>query len=183
MTFTAPETQGVKARDKWSSVTTPPLACSNFSTDQHSLSDHFHHITINHFPPAQCGYDVCYQLLIEHAAQIFNDGILEIIFKSSSTKTPDAASCFPFKFCSAFNMNFSLRQMLVVPITWLCLVFQSTAETCNQDLLLAGHAFPPLIQATTQDLIRGLEQSLFTSVDLVNVRHCVTISAEQDLSS
>src|ERR1700744_305167 len=42
------------------------------------------------------------------------------------------------------------------------------AHLCwNQSTAIKGTAFPPLIDATTEDLVRGLESGLFTSVDLV----------------
>ena len=42
------------------------------------------------------------------------------------------------------------------------------AQPCqNQMTAINGTAFPPLIEATTEDLIRGLESGVFTSVDLV----------------
>lgn len=53
------------------------------------------------------------------------------------------------------------------------LLFLSTsiaAQSCsNQSTAINGTAFPPLIEATTEDLVRGLESGLFTSVDLVQV--------------
>lgn len=43
------------------------------------------------------------------------------------------------------------------------------AQICpNASTAIAGKSFPPLIEATTEDLITGLESGLFTSVDLVN---------------
>ncbi|KAJ9605109.1 hypothetical protein H2200_010499 [Cladophialophora chaetospira] len=42
------------------------------------------------------------------------------------------------------------------------------AQSClNTSTAINGTAFPPLIEATTEDLVRGLESGLFTSVDLV----------------
>jgi amidase len=41
------------------------------------------------------------------------------------------------------------------------------AQCYNQSTSINGTAFPPLIKATTEDLVRGLESGLFTSVDLV----------------
>lgn len=44
-----------------------------------------------------------------------------------------------------------------------------TAQMCSTaSTAIDGKAFPPLIDATTEDLITGLESGLFTSVDLVN---------------
>jgi amidase len=43
------------------------------------------------------------------------------------------------------------------------------AQICpNASTAIDGKPFPPLIDATTEDLITGLESGLFTSVDLVN---------------
>lgn len=43
------------------------------------------------------------------------------------------------------------------------------AQICsNASTAIDGRPFPPLIDATTEDLITGLESGLFTSVDLVN---------------
>jgi amidase len=43
------------------------------------------------------------------------------------------------------------------------------AQICpNASTAIGGKPFPPLIEATTEDLINGLESGLFTSVDLVN---------------
>ncbi|EON98801.1 putative glutamyl-trna amidotransferase subunit a protein [Phaeoacremonium minimum UCRPA7] len=44
------------------------------------------------------------------------------------------------------------------------------AQPCGDDTTsINGTPFPPLIEATLEDLVRGLETKLFTSVDLVNV--------------
>ncbi|RKU48522.1 hypothetical protein DL546_006724 [Coniochaeta pulveracea] len=44
-----------------------------------------------------------------------------------------------------------------------------TAQTCsNSSTAIGGKPFPPLIDATLEDLVTGLEAGLFTSVDLVN---------------
>ena len=40
--------------------------------------------------------------------------------------------------------------------------------TCSNRTAINGTPFPSLIDATTEDLISGLESGLFTSVDLVN---------------
>ena len=43
------------------------------------------------------------------------------------------------------------------------------AQPCGDDTTsINGTPFPPLIEATLEDLVRGLETKLFTSVDLVN---------------
>ena len=45
----------------------------------------------------------------------------------------------------------------------------AAAQICpNASTAIGGKPFPPLIEATTEDLINGLESGLFTSVDLVN---------------
>ena len=42
------------------------------------------------------------------------------------------------------------------------------ALPCSNSTAIGGTPFPRLIDATTEDLISGLESGLFTSVDLVN---------------
>lgn len=52
-------------------------------------------------------------------------------------------------------------------VAWF-MVNVTAAQPCwNQSTAIKGTAFPPLIEATTEDLIRGLESGLFTSQDLV----------------
>ncbi|KIW72248.1 hypothetical protein PV04_00456 [Phialophora macrospora] len=59
----------------------------------------------------------------------------------------------------------SIQGLLLVSLTLTTLV---AARSCyNQTTAINGTAFPPLIEATTEDLVRGLESGLFTSVDLV----------------
>ena len=52
---------------------------------------------------------------------------------------------------------------------WPALAFP--AYGCLNKTSINGISFPDLIEATTEDLIAGLESKLFTSEDLVNVRH------------
>lgn len=65
----------------------------------------------------------------------------------------------------------SLVQLARIVATTACLVQWTLAS----DVLLSsrtdidGHSFPPLIDATLEDLVQGLDAGLFTSVDLVNV--------------
>lgn len=40
---------------------------------------------------------------------------------------------------------------------------------CNATTAIDGNVFPPLIEATIEDLILGYEMSWFTSVDVVQV--------------
>lgn len=61
----------------------------------------------------------------------------------------------------------SLVQLAHVAVTAACLVqwaFASNVSGTDID----GHSFPPLIDATLEDLVNGLDAGLFTSVDLVN---------------
>ncbi len=63
-----------------------------------------------------------------------------------------------------------LRRMTGLLIVSLSLNTLIAAQSCyNTRTAINGTAFPPLIEATTEDLIRGLESGLFTSVDLVQV--------------
>jgi hypothetical protein len=56
-------------------------------------------------------------------------------------------------------------------LTWLSLANLVISQSCfNQSTAINGKPFPPLIEATTEDLAVGLESGLFTSVDLVKVR-------------
>lgn len=65
----------------------------------------------------------------------------------------------------------SLASLFVALLSWLSLRSWATAQPCtNQSTAINGVAFPPLIEATTDDLVRGLEAGLFSSVDLVTVR-------------
>ncbi|OCT46862.1 putative amidase [Cladophialophora carrionii] len=58
-----------------------------------------------------------------------------------------------------------IQGLLLVSLSLNTLV---AAQACyNQSTAINGTAFPPLIEATTEDLVRGLESGLFTSVDLV----------------
>ncbi|KAI1613970.1 amidase [Exophiala viscosa] len=60
----------------------------------------------------------------------------------------------------------SLLRLLAV--TWFALSGLVHSQECfNSSTAINGKAFPPLIEATTEDLITGLESGLFTSVDLV----------------
>ena len=53
--------------------------------------------------------------------------------------------------------------------SWPALAFP--AYGCLNETSINSISFPDLIEATTEDLIAGLESKLFTSEDLVNVRH------------
>ncbi|EXJ65156.1 hypothetical protein A1O7_01496 [Cladophialophora yegresii CBS 114405] len=60
------------------------------------------------------------------------------------------------------------RRMQGLLLVSLSLNILVAARPCyNQSTAINGTAFPPLIEATTEDLVRGLESGLFTSVDLV----------------
>ena len=64
----------------------------------------------------------------------------------------------------------SLLRLLA--LTWFALSGLVHGQACsNSSTAINGKAFPPLIEATTEDLITGLESGLFTSVDLVTVSH------------
>ena len=53
---------------------------------------------------------------------------------------------------------------------WIFLIAPTAARSCfDPRTAINGIAFPPLIEATMEDLTRGLESGLFTSVDLVSV--------------
>lgn len=47
-------------------------------------------------------------------------------------------------------------------------IFASAQVCSNSSTAIGGTPFPPLIEATLEDLAKGLESGLFTSVDLVN---------------
>ncbi|EXJ81460.1 hypothetical protein A1O3_07752 [Capronia epimyces CBS 606.96] len=62
----------------------------------------------------------------------------------------------------------SLAHLFVAILGWFSLNSGVGAVSCsNRSTDINGTAFPPLIEATTEDLIGGLEAGLFTSVDLV----------------
>jgi hypothetical protein len=54
---------------------------------------------------------------------------------------------------------------------------------CSNRTAINGTPFPSLIDATTEDLISGLESGLFTSVDLVNAYVARIIEVGKDLSA
>lgn len=61
----------------------------------------------------------------------------------------------------------SLSTLLLICLSLTSLV---TCQPCfNKTTSIKGKPFPPLIEATTENLIVGLETGLFTSVDLVKV--------------
>ena len=63
----------------------------------------------------------------------------------------------------------SLHFALCTLVGSLCFNALTTAQQCyNSTTAIHGKPFPPLVEATTEDLITGLESGLFTSVDLVN---------------
>ncbi|KAL2396246.1 amidase [Exophiala dermatitidis] len=62
----------------------------------------------------------------------------------------------------------STTSLVVLIVGWLWLQPWASAQLCyNQSTAINGTPFPPLIEATTEDLAKGLEAGLFTSVDLV----------------
>ena len=64
----------------------------------------------------------------------------------------------------AFELLRRITGFLLLLLSLNTLVVQSCY---NHRTAINGTAFPPLIEATTEDLTRGLESGLFTSVDLV----------------
>ena len=61
------------------------------------------------------------------------------------------------------------RLVACAALTAVCFNQVSQAQSCyNASTAINGKYFPPLIEATAEDLIAGLESGLFTSVDLVN---------------
>ncbi|KAK5306774.1 hypothetical protein LTR99_002466 [Exophiala xenobiotica] len=66
---------------------------------------------------------------------------------------------------AASSASFRLFALI---LTWLSLANLVISQSCfNQSTAINGKPFPPLIEATTEDLAVGLESGLFTSVDLV----------------
>lgn len=61
----------------------------------------------------------------------------------------------------------SFMQLMRVAATTACLV-QWTLASNVSGTDIDGHSFPPLIDATLEDLVQGLDAGLFTSVDLVH---------------
>lgn len=60
------------------------------------------------------------------------------------------------------------RKIVAFAVTAVC-VCQGQPSTCaNSSTAIDGKPFPPLIEATLDDLVWGLDTGLFTSVDLVN---------------
>ena len=83
------------------------------------------------------------------------------------------AVCILPALCSFETMAFSASLKLVVYAllastganVW---ANAQVALPCSNSTAINGTPFPSLIDATTEDLIGGLESGLFTSVDLVN---------------
>ena len=84
--------------------------------------------------------------------------MLETLFASDVLcVTEEMASRMSFKMLARFLVALLPFNLLVA------------AQICpNASTAIGGKPFPPLIEATTEDLINGLESGLFTSVDLVN---------------
>ncbi len=75
----------------------------------------------------------------------------------------------------------SAAKLLWVAYTALSWNVVTNAQSCyNSSTAINGKPFPSLIDATTEDLIMGLESGLFTSVDLVNVRKDASTNSKQD---
>ena len=75
--------------------------------------------------------------------------------------------CLVFEALSSLR-NFRLIVSVVVGV--LCFNYLASSQSCyNSSTAINGKAFPPLIEATVEDIAAGLEAKLFTSVDLVNV--------------
>lgn len=71
----------------------------------------------------------------------------------------------------AMAISSSLRAIVYALLTLSCLNRWANAQValpCSTPTAINGVPFPSLIDATTEDLISGLESGLFTSVDLVN---------------
>lgn len=88
----------------------------------------------------------------------------------------DTSSLVLITIISAYGVSeimkvLSMRLLACSLLTAIC--FNSgSAQVCrNSSTAIGGKPFPPLIEATTEDLITGLESGLFTSVDLVNVSY------------
>lgn len=75
-------------------------------------------------------------------------------------------------YCTVQSMRTSassVRLLACAALTAFGFNLCSQAQTCyNASTAINGKYFPPLIDATTEDLVKGLESGLFTSVDLVN---------------
>ena len=70
-------------------------------------------------------------------------------------------------------MAFSVMVRKWPSSTFLLFLFayiQFVACQCANETTINGQSFPSLIDVTLEDLVGGLEQGLFSSVDLVNVR-------------
>ena len=79
-----------------------------------------------------------------------------------------ACCCVLFEAMSSLK-NFRMVACTIIAV--LCFNYLTVAQYCdNSSTAINGKIFPPLIDATVEDLVAGLETGLFTSVDLVNVR-------------
>ena len=75
--------------------------------------------------------------------------------------------------CALYTMatRFGFRLFACTLVSSFCFQAITSAQSCSHSsTAINGKTFPPLIDATTEDLATGLESGLFTrSVDLVNV--------------
>lgn len=62
----------------------------------------------------------------------------------------------------------TFTQSLVAFAAAACCASQAQSTSSNSSTAIDGTPFPPLIEATLDDLVSGLDAGLFTSVDLVN---------------
>jgi amidase len=69
----------------------------------------------------------------------------------------------------AFSTSLTVIVCALLTSTWVNIwTTAQVALPCSNRTAIQGTPFPSLIDATTEDLISGLESGLFTSVDLVN---------------
>ncbi|KKY18807.1 putative glutamyl-trna amidotransferase subunit a [Phaeomoniella chlamydospora] len=65
--------------------------------------------------------------------------------------------------------SLSCKLLVCLTVSSGVVLFSANAQVCsNASTAIGGKPFPSLIDATTEDLVTGLESGLFTSVDLVN---------------
>ncbi|KAF3002257.1 hypothetical protein E8E14_007338 [Neopestalotiopsis sp. 37M] len=62
----------------------------------------------------------------------------------------------------------SLKTYCTLALSAFSVAFSSASSCTNSSTSIGGKPFPPLIEATLEDLVSGLESGQFTSVDLVN---------------
>lgn len=91
---------------------------------------------------------------------IVSGSLLSEVFWQAAPLRPDSPKML------AINFGFALALYTIAGAAKALLAL--TEDCSSTSTAISGTPFPPLIEATLEDLVKGLEADLFTSVDLVN---------------